>query len=65
MDEDEAYATWMKACEQIDKWSQHPDSGFARQQVAMWRKIQHANRWWQPGASSGAARRDDDDNDDV
>lgn len=56
-DLEEAEATYAKATEQIKEWSRHPDSGFARQQVEMWREIQQANAWCLPGASGGGRKR--------
>lgn len=50
MDEVEAYEAWKHATWQIEKWGRHPESVFARDQINMWRTVQSANAWWQPGA---------------
>ena len=50
MGEDEAYEAWKHATWQIEQWDRHPESAFAKAQIEMWRTIQSASAWWQPGS---------------
>jgi hypothetical protein len=48
-DLEEAEYLHSKAQAQIEKWGSHPESSFARQQVAMWNERLMLVRWCEPG----------------
>jgi hypothetical protein len=54
-DGQQAEALYGKAKAQIRKWSKHPESIFARQQIKEWQKVLEGVRWVELG-SAGTAK---------